>query len=52
MRYVVWGDTKTIARGLRAHLEIRSDSESAFSRSTRREDVEARDEILTALRDV
>ena len=48
---VLWGDAKTIARGLRAHLDAGA-TQVCIQPVTAAGDMEARDRILTALRDV
>ena len=48
---VLWGDAKTIARGLRAHLDAGA-TQVCIQPVNAAGDMEARDRILTALRDV
>jgi probable F420-dependent oxidoreductase len=48
---VLWGDAKTIARGLRAHLDAGA-TQVCIQPVHPAGDIEARDRILTALRDV
>jgi alkanesulfonate monooxygenase SsuD/methylene tetrahydromethanopterin reductase-like flavin-dependent oxidoreductase (luciferase family) len=48
---VLWGDAATIARGLRAHLEAGA-NQVCIQPVHAEGDMDARDRILTALRDV
>jgi alkanesulfonate monooxygenase SsuD/methylene tetrahydromethanopterin reductase-like flavin-dependent oxidoreductase (luciferase family) len=48
---VLWGDAKTIARGLRAHLDAGA-TQVCIQPVHAAGDIEARDRILTALRNV